>query len=204
MSSTHGLCCRTKKRKIISTALIASTILALVAVVITLSLLLTTKLKPLKPLDAFEIRGLHGQLFLVREFDFKPAGSFRTYPLKYTAPIGIINSTDSTLRMLQNATNDVLAGGCLTIDQSSDSGYMVKQCGNKDPEILVLGDSISEIYEKELAAAGFNATDGKRMLEEEDMAALMSELSQEIKFAGFSSVVEDLVTYNKDGKVISN
>ena len=111
------------------------------------------------------------------------------------------------MRILQSSTNkeeDVLGAGCITLDQSVDSGYMVKKCGDKDPEIMILGDNIDELYEKELSSAGYNATDGKRMLQEDDMQTLMSELAEEIKIDGYSSNIEDLITFNKDGQVIPN
>lgn len=69
---------------------------------------------------------------------------------------------------------------------------------------MILGDNIDELYEKELSSAGYNATDGKRMLQEDDMQTLMSELAEEIKIDGYSSNIEDLITFNKDGQVIPN
>ena len=81
---------------------------------------------------------------------------------------------------------------------------MVKQCGDKDPEIMILADNIDELYEKELKSVGYNATDGKRMLSDDDMQTLMSELAEEIKIDGYTSQIEDLITFNKDGQVIPN
>jgi len=197
-NSAHKLCCLTKKRKIVSTTLIISSIVALAALVISLVVLLSTRLNPK---NEYQIKGFDDQLYIVKEFEFKPSGEFKTYNLKYTAPY------IQTLRILQSSTNkeqDVLGVGCITLDQSVDSGYMVKQCGDKDPEIMILGDNIDELYEKELSSTGYNATDGKRMLQENDMEILMSELAEEIKIDGYSSKIEDLITFNKDGQVIPN
>jgi hypothetical protein len=180
-NATHKLCCLTKKRRIVSTTLIISTLVALAALAISLVALLSTKLNAK---DEYQIKGFDNQLYIVKEFEFKPSGQYKTYNLKYTAPY--IN----TLRILQSSTNkenEVLGIGCITLDQSEDSGFMIKQCGDKDPEIMILGDNIDELYEKELKSSGYNATDGKRMLQEDDMQILMSELAQEIKIDGYSS-----------------
>lgn len=180
-NSAHKLCCLTKKRKIVSTTLIISTLVAFAALVISLVVLLSTRINPK---NEYHIKGFDDQLYIVKEFEFKPSGEFKTYNLTYTAPY------IPTLRILQSSTNkdqEVLGIGCITLDQSESSGVMIKKCGDKEPEVIILADYIDEIYEKELTRAGYNATDGKRMLKDDDTQILMSKLASNIKIDGYSS-----------------
>lgn len=65
---------------------------------------------------------------------------------------------------------------------------------------------IDEIYEKDLVAEGYSTSgDRRRLIEsDDDMAELMTELASAIQIEGYSGSVEELITFNKDGKVIPN
>ncbi len=82
---------------------------------------------------------------------------------------------------------------------------MVKQCGSEPPEIVILGDNVDEIYEKDLIAAGYKNQPGSgRLLQAEDLQVLMSEIASEINIDGYESKIEDLITFDKNGQIIAN
>ena len=110
--SVHKLCCLTKKGKIVSATLIVSTLVAFAALAISLTVLLSNRINQK---NEYQIKGFDNQLYIVKEYEYKPSGEFKTYNLKYTAPYL------PTLRILQSSTNkeqEAMGIGCITLDQS--------------------------------------------------------------------------------------